>query len=95
MKGTRYTKEPMERPIEGPSLSNQQIISGIGDFPTAVAQQNMTVAENCQGYQPIKSEGAFVSGYVSTTSCNNCQNFKDNKCQVNLYDKVLASLDER
>lgn len=92
MRGTRDTKDTMERT---PSLSNQETISGMSDFPTAVAQQNITVAENCQGYQPIKSEGAFVSGYVSTTTCNNCQNFKNSKCQVNLYDKVLASLDER
>ncbi|MCY6355993.1 hypothetical protein [Clostridium sp. ZS2-4] len=95
MKDARDTKEPMERTMESTSVSNQQIISGMGEFPTAVAQQNMTVAENCSGYQPIKSEGEFVSGYVSTTSCNNCENFKNSKCQISMYDKVLASLDER
>lgn len=95
MRDARDTKEPMERPMQGTSVANQQITSGTMDFPTAVAQQNMSVAENCSGYQPIKAEGAFVSEYVSTTSCNNCQNFKNSKCQVNMYDKVLASLDER
>lgn len=95
MRDVRDTKEPMESPMKGTSMPNQQITGTTMDFPTTIAQQNMTVAENCQGYQPIKGEGAFVSGYVSTTSCNNCQNFKNSKCQVNLYDKVLASLDER
>lgn len=95
MKNTRDTKKTMESSMQGTSMPNQQITGTTMGFPTTITQQNMSIAENCSGYQPIKAEGAFVSGYVSTTSCNNCQNFKNSKCQVNMYDKVLASLDER
>lgn len=54
----------------------------------------MHVANSCSGYDSAGSEFQSNIGTPSSKSCSNCKHFKNNKCEVNLYDKVLAGLDQ-
>ncbi|MCI1945911.1 hypothetical protein [Clostridium luticellarii] len=54
------------------------------------------VGSSCPGYEP--DDFGFKS-YSSDAepdyrSCTNCRNLKDGKCVKNLYDQVLAGLDQ-
>lgn len=57
-------------------------------------QQMMHIANSCPGYSPITSEVTSTIGACNSKSCTNCHNLKNDKCVVNLYDKVLTSLDQ-
>ncbi len=56
--------------------------------------QMTSVANNCIGYEAVA--GAFESNTESpnTKSCTNCENFKNDRCEKNLFDSVLTSLDQ-
>jgi len=51
----------------------------------------MLVAENCPGYEPLAS--VFVSdvGNIIDT-CDNCDNYVDEKCIVNLFDPIKRKI---
>lgn len=59
----------------------------------ASVQQMMSVAQNCPGFEPQYNSTYVLSASVATESCMGCDNFKNEKCQKNLFDKVLAGLD--
>jgi hypothetical protein len=54
----------------------------------------MHVANSCSGYESVRSGFESNIGTQVSKSCGNCKHFKNNKCEVNLYDKVLAGLDQ-
>lgn len=57
-------------------------------------QDMMHVANSCPGYK-AKGEGFISSiGEKNSKSCMNCEFLKNNKCEKNLYDSVLTSLDQ-
>ncbi|MFA9398564.1 MAG: hypothetical protein ACERKV_09900 [Clostridiaceae bacterium] len=51
----------------------------------------MVVAENCFEYSPI-SELCFISVANLSQSCSNCQNYKRDKCQKDLYDDIKSKI---
>ena len=57
-------------------------------------QQMTHVANSCKGYEPIGTGFQSSIGNTYSKSCDNCQHLKNDKCEVNLYDKVLAGLDQ-
>jgi len=61
---------------------------------SASLQDRMHVANSCSGYEPISSGFVSSIGSSYSKSCDNCKHFKDQKCESNLYDAVLASLDQ-
>lgn len=57
-------------------------------------EQMAHVANSCNGYD---SEGSGFQSSIGTAfskSCDNCKHLKNDKCEVNLYDSVLAGLDQ-
>ncbi|MGY0373884.1 hypothetical protein [Clostridium sp. JNZ J1-5] len=82
----------VETTMNGTSIDNPKINSSVNQCPQPSNQTNMTIATNCPGYEPVVSS-SMMNGEC-TVSCNSCRNFKDNKCVVNLYDKVLARIDD-
>lgn len=77
--------------INGTALENSTIKDTINKCPSPSNEMNMAVAMNCPGYEPLVS-GAFTNS--CTVSCDSCHNFQNHKCVVNLYDKVLAGIDD-
>jgi hypothetical protein len=57
-------------------------------------EQLMLVATNCPGYDPINEGFSATIGGKYGESCENCYNWEDNKCQVDLFDDVLTSVDQ-
>ncbi|MBU3093791.1 hypothetical protein KPL35_17290 [Clostridium sp. CF011] len=57
-------------------------------------EQMTHVANSCKGYDSVGTGFQSSIGTSFSKSCDNCQHLKDNKCEVNLYDKVLAGLDQ-
>ncbi|WMJ80029.1 hypothetical protein RBU49_14405 [Clostridium sp. MB40-C1] len=91
----RDTKKSIEFDNASNSVSNSKNINGMEAYSMAGNQQTMTIATNCSGYAPIHNIFDITSFYGSAISCNMCNNFQNNVCQVGLYDKVLSSLYER
>lgn len=58
------------------------------------AEDMMHVANSCQGYDATSSGFVSSMGTNVSKSCGNCKHLKNNKCDINLYDKVLAGLDQ-
>lgn len=56
--------------------------------------QMKMIAVNCPGYEPVRNDVTNTIGAENSKSCGNCHNWQDNKCVVDLYDKVLSSLDQ-
>ncbi|AYF53980.1 hypothetical protein G8S49_13130 [Clostridium botulinum C] len=54
---------------------------------------NMVVASNCSGFDSLVKNN-MISGDQCEVSCDNCRNFQNKKCVVNLYDEVLCNLEE-
>lgn len=77
--------------LNGTAIENSTIKASVDRCPQPSNQINMTIAMNCPGYEPLVSE-TFTSS--CTVSCNSCHNFQDNRCVVDLYDKVLARIDD-
>ncbi|MFX0550204.1 hypothetical protein ACOAKC_12905 [Hathewaya histolytica] len=65
-------------------------------YNSASLQDMMHVANSCYGYENKNKRKDFISniGSEESISCINCEHLKHNKCQKNLYDKVLSSLDQ-
>ncbi|MBU3146822.1 hypothetical protein [Clostridium sp. CF012] len=57
-------------------------------------EQMSHVANSCDGYDSVGTEFQSSIGTPFSKSCNNCHHLKNDKCEVNLYDKVLAGLDQ-
>jgi len=56
--------------------------------------QLMMVAINCPGYEPTQNNFTSSIGADNCKSCDNCHNWKDHNCTINLFDKVLTSIDQ-
>ncbi len=57
-------------------------------------EQMMHVANSCNGYDSVGTGFQSSIGTPFSKSCGNCHHLKNDKCEVNLYDKVLAGLDQ-
>lgn len=56
--------------------------------------QLMMVAVNCPGYEPLRKDVTNTIGAENSKSCDNCHNWQEHRCVVNLFDQVLTSLDQ-
>ena len=52
------------------------------------------VANSCDGYDSVGTGFQSSIGTQFSKSCENCHHLKNGKCEVNLFDKVLAGLDQ-
>lgn len=52
----------------------------------------VAVANDCSQYDCVQK--GMVSSMASNRSCANCSHLKNSKCELNLYDKILAGQDE-
>jgi len=57
-------------------------------------EQMMHVASSCTGYRGIREGLASSIGSADSRSCTNCRYLRNDKCQKNLFDDVLTSLDQ-
>ncbi len=57
-------------------------------------QQMVSVGNNCLGYESKAASFEASIEENNIKSCSNCENFKNNKCVKNLFDRVLTSLDQ-
>ena len=57
-------------------------------------EQRMHIGNSCNGYDPVGSGFQSSIGTPFSKSCDNCEHLKNGKCEVDLYDKVLAGLDQ-
>lgn len=55
--------------------------------------QMISVGENCDLYSPHYDDIVSLATSPVTKSCMTCRHFKDGKCQENVFDSVLTSLD--
>lgn len=78
--------------LNGTAIENSVLKNDINVCPMPENDLNMVVGQNCEGYEPLV-RGALESGNC-VVSCNSCRNFKDNICVVDLYDRVLARIDD-
>lgn len=58
-------------------------------------EQLKSVAQNCSRYEN-RTQG-FISGSSSAQqpSCTNCKHLVNQKCDLDLTDKIAANLDEK
>lgn len=56
--------------------------------------QMMHVANCCPGYSATISNIESNMGLENSKSCSNCNHWKDKRCNINLFDSVLISLDQ-
>ena len=57
-------------------------------------EQMMHVGNSCKGYRAIREGFTNSIGSDESKSCNNCKYFRNYKCEKNLFDEVLTSLDQ-
>lgn len=57
-------------------------------------EQMIHVANSCVGYESKVSTFESSIGAQNTKSCTSCENFKNDRCQKNLFDSTLTSLDQ-
>ena len=57
-------------------------------------EQMMHVANSCDGYNSVRTGFQSSIGTAFSKSCGNCVHLINDKCEVNLYDKVLVALDQ-
>jgi hypothetical protein len=57
-------------------------------------EQMMNVANSCAGYRGIREGFENNIGSETSKSCTNCRYLRNDKCQKNLFDLVLTSLDQ-
>ena len=57
-------------------------------------EQMMHVANSCSGYRSVREEFVNSIGSDESKSCTNCKYFRNDKCQKNLFDDILTSLDQ-
>lgn len=57
-------------------------------------EQLRQVAQRCSQYN-FDAANSFKSSVTnSEKSCENCEHFKNNKCDINLTDEILSNIDE-
>lgn len=56
--------------------------------------QLMMVAINCPGYEATNNNFTNSIGANNCKSCDNCNNWQNHKCIINLFDEVLTSIDQ-
>lgn len=78
--------------LDGTAIDNPMMRNDVFECPMPENQETMSIGQNCPGYEPLVS-GAMESSQC-IVSCNSCRNFKDHRCVVDLYDKVLARIDD-
>lgn len=61
---------------------------------TASQNQMVMVAVNCPGYDPTCDNVTNTIGAQNSKSCDNCDHWENHKCNINLFDQVLTSLDQ-
>lgn len=61
---------------------------------TASSDQLMMVAVNCPGYDPTCNNVTNTIGAENSKSCDNCHNWKDHRCSIDLFDPVITSIDQ-
>ncbi|MFT5876041.1 MAG: hypothetical protein ACI8WT_005044 [Clostridium sp.] len=54
----------------------------------------MHIANSCNGYNSVETEFQSSIGTAFSKSCDNCKHLNNDKCDINLYDKVLTGLDQ-
>ena len=57
-------------------------------------QDMVQVANNCSAYDSVQSGAMQSSTGAQGKTCKNCKHLKVGKCELDLYDKNLASLDQ-
>ncbi|QAT38839.1 hypothetical protein [Clostridium sp. JN-9] len=60
----------------------------------ASVEQLMSVGENCRGYDPASEYFQSSVGEPIPRSCSNCNHFTEGRCNIDLFDTVLTSLDQ-
>lgn len=61
---------------------------------SASKDQMMMVAVNCHGYDPTHNNVVNSIGADTCKSCDNCHHWENHKCNINLFDPVLTSVDQ-
>ena len=58
--------------------------------------QMKAVGESCPGYSPVHAQAGSITNALTAgnRSCTLCRNWDRNRCVINLFDKVLTSLDQ-
>lgn len=57
-------------------------------------EQMMHVANSCPGYNATRAGIVSGIGKENGKSCANCDHWENNRCNINLFDEVLTSLDQ-
>lgn len=55
-------------------------------------EQLMAVAANCSNYSPKSKEASYIN--FGGATCELCSHWDGERCMINVYDKVLAGLDQ-
>ena len=53
-------------------------------------EQLMIVAANCPAYDEIHSGFSSTIGSTYGASCENCHHWKDDRCEIDIFDDVLS-----
>ncbi|MBU5593465.1 hypothetical protein KQI89_17125 [Clostridium sp. MSJ-4] len=56
--------------------------------------QMMHVANSCPGYSSTMPNVQSNIGGENSKSCANCSHWENSRCQIDLFDDVLTSLDQ-
>jgi hypothetical protein len=59
--------------------------------------QKKAVAQSCSQYNPnnlIRGFTNSTSVFNANMSCSNCENWNGQRCKINLFDKIVTSLDQ-
>ncbi|MFD3155731.1 hypothetical protein ACFIJ5_02540 [Haloimpatiens sp. FM7330] len=57
--------------------------------------QLMTVASNCSSFTSNESDFMPSIGSCMSKNCSKCTHCKNNTCELNLYDEMLSSIDDK
>lgn len=57
-------------------------------------EQLMIVAVNCPKYDGINPGFSATIGSKYGASCENCHHWQKDRCQVDIFDDVLTSIDQ-
>lgn len=60
----------------------------------ANVEQLNYVGRSCPGYEKVNGSFQSMTSSGDERSCLNCENYKNNKCVINLFDRVLTSVDQ-
>ncbi|MCR1898722.1 hypothetical protein NSA47_06915 [Irregularibacter muris] len=57
-------------------------------------EQLMIVGTNCPEYNAINPGFSATIGGKYSESCENCHYWENNRCQIDVFDDVLTSIDQ-